>query len=349
MKAVWKGERGAVLLPFLSLLSLIYKAGLRLRDFFLRPREPQEVGIPVISIGNLSLGGTGKTSLTERLSLHLKERGFFPCIVTRGYKRRRWGTFLVDPTKDKAREVGDEPFLLAKKTRLPVVVCRNRAEGIRRAVCQFDNDVAILDDGFQVRNLRKDVEILILHESNGHSYELFPKGPLREGPERLKDADIVLCRKKELPEVVRELVVGKPVFTLSYTPLYLFNLKMMSYADWRMLRGKRVLAFSGLGDNEGFFELLRSLGARIVHALSFPDHYPYRKADIRRLKRFTDVEMMVTTEKDAVRLPEVELPRNLFYLSVRIDIEPEEEFFSLVEERLKEKRCQERSLSSTRR
>jgi len=349
IRSIWRGERGSLLLPFLHLLSLLYRAGLLFRDRVLPKKKVQDVGIPVISIGNLSVGGTGKTSLAERLSLYLKEKGYLPCIVTRGHKRKRGGTFFVDPSKDSPRDVGDEPLLLARKTGLPVVVSKDRAEAIRRALVRFNVNVAILDDGFQVRGLKKDLEILILHEKNGNSYDLLPKGPLREGIERLKDAHILLCKQKGVPEIVEPLVAGKPLFRLSYSPLYLFNLKTTSYLDWKALRGKRVLAFSGLGDNEGFFELLRSLGAKLVECLSFPDHHNYTKADMARLRTFPHAEMLLTTEKDAVRLQHVELPDNLFYLSVRLAIEREEEFFSLVEERLKEKRWQGRSTSSTQR
>jgi tetraacyldisaccharide 4'-kinase len=338
---VWRGEAGYakwLLYPLLYPLSLLYGSCLNLREYMYRngKRRMKEVPIPVISVGNITLGGTGKTPVVERLSTRLKELGFRPGIATRGYKRKRKGTFIVDVENDTARDVGDEAFMLAKKTKLPVLVGADRAEAIEQGMKSFQIDVAILDDGFQTRSIKKDLEILVLSGREGKAgNRLFPLGPYREPPAGVKKADMILVNKGMLSDEIIRHTEEAPVHEIRYKPAYLYNIKRGLIAHYNYMKDTRVLAFSGLGDNESFFNLLGEIGADVVHEIPYPDHYAYKEGDVAKLSSFKDVEVIVTTEKDAVKIAAMNLPDNLFYLAIEVVIDGEEELLKRIIEKLK--------------
>jgi tetraacyldisaccharide 4'-kinase len=338
---IWKGEapfaRGVLYLPLLA-LACLYRIVLGLREFcyatglFRVDRAP----VPVISVGNLSLGGTGKTPVVERLAGMLKERGFRPGIVTLGYKKARRGVFAVDRNGDTAVSAGDEPLMLARRTGLPVLVGKKRIEGIRRGVRDFGINLAVLDDGAQVRSVRKDVEIIVLDGSApGAALHLFPLGFLREPLEMAKKADIILVSKGEPDSRMGGWAAGVPVFRVRYRPLHLCRLSDRATVDYRSMRGKRVLAFSGLGDNRSFFRLLREIGADVVETLEFPDHYRYGAADLARIESFHNVEMAVTTEKDAVRIEAMETGGTIFYLCIEAEFDAPEALIGRICEKVR--------------
>ena len=330
MTRIWKGEAPALralLFPLLFGLSVLYKAGLSARELrymlgFSRVAQPR---VPVISVGNLSLGGTGKTTVVERLSGELKKRGLRPGIVMLGYKKKKKGAFAVDGRTDTAESAGDEAVMLARKTMLPVLVGKKRSESIERGVRDFGIDVAILDDGFQVRNVRKDVELLIMDgEARQAALRLFPLGFLREPLEMARKADIILVSRGELDSRTKAVASAIPVFRVRRRPLHLRRLKDRAMVDYRFIRGKKVLAFSGLGDNGSFFRMLEDLGADLARTVEFPDHYRYRKEDLRRMESLPGVEMLVTTEKDAVKIEGTHVRDNLFALVIEAQIENED-------------------------
>jgi tetraacyldisaccharide 4'-kinase len=329
MLKIWKGKAPvarAFLFPLLATLSLLYRATLVARELLygIGIMRMARAAIPVISVGNLSLGGTGKTTVVERLSMQLKERGLRPGIVMRGYRKRRAGTFAVDTKHDTARSAGDEATMLARRTALPVIVGKHRGEGIEKGVRDFGIDIAIFDDGYQVRNVYKDVELLIVKSREPReSLHLFPLGFLREPLEMARKADIILVNKGELTEPIASLVVGTPVFSIKYRPLHLFNLKKRGAVDYRYAVGRKVLAFAGLGDNASFFDLLREIGADLVKTVEFPDHYEYTAEDVTSLQSSPEAEVVLTTEKDAVKIERFEVGDNFFYLSIEAQIENE--------------------------
>jgi len=341
---VWKGELPFVrqlLLPLLYFASLIYGVCLKAREAMYRNgfMKINEMAIPVVSVGNITLGGTGKTPVVEKISRRLKEEGFSPAIITRGYGREKRGIFPVNTREHVARDVGDEAYMLARKNPIPVVVGSDRAGAVQLAMERFGADVAILDDGFQRRDIRKDLEILILSGSDaGAGKALFPLGSLREPITRVKDADVVLVSKDEAAGERPPFMRNKPAFRVKFRPLHLFHMKENLIGHYRYLEGKRVLAFSGLGDNESFFSLLGNLGARVVRTISFADHHRYTEKDMDDLRACADAEMLVTTEKDAVKIQELEYPQQLFYLAVEMEIEGEERLFQLIREKIERKR-----------
>jgi tetraacyldisaccharide 4'-kinase len=336
MARVWKGEapvlRGFLFFPLL-VLSGLYRTALIARESLYRMglMRTEQATIPVISVGNISLGGTGKTTVVERLSRELRERSLRPGIIMRGYKKKRAGVFAFDPKRDTAESAGDEAAMLSRRTMLPVLVGKRRKEGIERAIREFGIDIAIFDDGYQVRNVHKDVEVLVLNGQAGRdSMHLFPLGFLREPLETIRKADVLLINKGELTGSVKEAAAGIPAFHVRYRPLYLYGLKRRAMTDYRYARGKKTLAFSGLGDNGSFFNLLGDIGADLVKTVEFPDHHRYSKEDLRRLASWRGAEILVTTEKDAVRIEHMEVEDNLFYLSIEAQIEDEATLIDLI-------------------
>jgi tetraacyldisaccharide 4'-kinase len=341
---VWKGEapycRAALFVP-LFFVSCLYRMGLALRErlYSSGTAETDYAAIPVVSVGNVTLGGTGKTPVVERLALRLRERGFTPAIVTRGYRRKKAGVFAVDPRNDSAESAGDEPLMLARRTGLPVIVAKERIEAVNMGIADFNIDIAVLDDGFQVRNLAKDVEILILKGTReGERTDLFPLGPFREPPERAARADIVLVNGGEPAAGVLPFIEKKPRFLVSYRPTHLFSLKRRAIVHCNFMRGKRVVAFAGLGNNDSFFGLVEALGAQVAARLPFPDHHAYTQADLARTIQAAEADIIVTTEKDGVKLEHLDLPDNLFYLAVEAVIEGEERLVDLILSKVKGER-----------
>ncbi len=336
MIRVWNGEarlaRWLLYIP-LAALSYLYQIVLMAREYMYRTgiMETHTAPIPVISVGNITLGGTGKTPVVERLSRRFKEKGFNPGIITRGYKRTKDGTFPVDIKNDTAATVGDEAYMLAKRTHIPVIVGKDRLSAIECGMNDCMIDMAILDDGFQVRNLKKDADILILNgrESLGRQ-ELFPLGPYREPLQRVRSSDTILINKGEPDSATLYFTQGIRKFRVSYTPTHLYNVKKDLIAHYNFLKGRRTLAFSGLGDNRSFFQLLRTIGADVVHEMSYADHHRYTQFDLNRMEAVDDIECIVTTEKDAVKLSGMEVPDDLFYLSIEVRIDDEDALMDLL-------------------
>jgi tetraacyldisaccharide 4'-kinase len=333
---VWNGEakymRWALYIP-LAFFSYLYQIGLYVREYMYRSgyMKVEKAVIPVVSVGNITLGGTGKTPVVEKLSRRLKEEGLNPGIITRGYKRRKKGVFAVDLKNDTAQDVGDEAFMLARRTHIPVIVGTDRLAAIDNGISSSGIDIAILDDGFQVRNLEKDVELLVLNGNEPlKNHELFPLGPYRESLIRVRDAHAVLINKGNLDESALYFTRAIPKFNIRYRPLHLYNIKRNVIAHYNFLKGKRVLAFSGLGDNRSFFNLLKDMGADVVREIHFPDHHRYVQSDLEECASFENAECIITTEKDAVKIAHMDVPENLFYLSIEAVIEGENRLIELL-------------------
>ncbi|OPY66385.1 MAG: Tetraacyldisaccharide 4'-kinase [Syntrophorhabdaceae bacterium PtaU1.Bin034] len=335
MVRVWRGEapllRACLFLP-LFILSAVYRFALVIRRALYATgllsvwRAP----IPVVSVGNLSMGGTGKTVVVERLSGILKQRGFRPAIVLRGYRRKRKGAFAVDPNSDTAESAGDEAVMLSRRVSVPVIVGSKRREAIEKGIREFGIDMAVFDDGYQVRNVHKDLDMVILNGSEPEeSRHVFPLGFLREPLEMIRRADIILVNKGELDARMRTVTTGIPTFRVRYRPLCLKRLNDGKVSDHNSIRRKRVAAFSGLGDNRSFFNLLRDMGADVVRTVEFPDHYRYSANDVAYLRSFADAEMIVTTEKDAVKLDRMEVGDKMFCLLIEAEIDNEEAFIEI--------------------
>jgi tetraacyldisaccharide 4'-kinase len=292
--------------------------------------------VPVLSIGNLTVGGSGKTPTVELAVRTLTELGAVPAVVSRGYGRRSQGVRVVadrDGIRSAPRDAGDEPYLLAR--RLPgtaIVVGESRYEAGRLAVEGCRATAVIIDDGFQHRTLAKDVEIVVVNGRNpwGNG-RLFPRGNLREPPAALRKAHLVVVTNSPGPAAVRDIehVLRRhnhkaPLVTATYRVVDVWEVSEGVRAASADLAGRRVVALAGLASPQGFADTVRGLGADVASLAEFPDHHWYEPGDLAAVTaraRAVGAEGLVTTEKDWVRLqglPQIGLP--IWVVPIAMDI-----------------------------
>ncbi|RJP82448.1 MAG: tetraacyldisaccharide 4'-kinase [Desulfobacteraceae bacterium] len=356
---------------FLWGISRCYGHVMKLRDRYYRQSPERSGKLPcmVISIGNITVGGTGKTPMTVYLATMLQRSGYRVAIVSRGYggKASRTGGVVCDGKNIlmDARMAGDEPYMMAGRLQdVPIVVGSRRYEAGMLAMERFSPDIILLDDGFQHRKVKRDLDILLLDAArpfgNGH---LLPRGTLREPVEMIRRADImVLTRAGNLAEPetpfrkqlsqnhLEEVAANTPLFISSHEP-YLYSIhaadgqedagdKPSSLPNPSLLKGKSVFTFSGIAKNQDFQTSVTNLGCRIVGTLAFPDHHDYHDHDfsaIIQAARKSNAEMLVTTEKDDSRMAgRFPFPLPLAVIGVTMTIREEKAFQNLIISRLTE-------------
>lgn len=268
----------------LAPVGYIYGAAVRWRA---RNADAYRAPVPVICIGNITAGGTGKTPVAIAVATALIARGRKPFFLTRGYGGELRGPIVVSPKHDSLA-VGDEPLLLARTA--PTIVSRHRPDGARLAV-EHGADVIVMDDGHQNFSLAKDLSIVVVDAAEGFGNgRVLPAGPLREPVRQgLKRADAVI-------------LMGDGDASLDSYEAPVLRAQLQPVAA--ELRGRRVLAFAGIGRPAKFFATLRGIGADVVHSVPFADHHRYAQDEIDRLRDQARglKAQLVTTEKDFVRL-----------------------------------------------
>lgn len=326
VEAAWTGARARdrLLVGVLVPLAGGYRAGVAVRNaLYDHGWFPSErVPATVVSVGNLSVGGTGKTPTALWLAHALRRRGRRVGLVARGYGKRTPGVVVVgdgQPLVGPA-EGGDEAVLLAVRSGLPVVTGERRAEAARAAIARFACDTIVLDDGFQHRALARDADLVLL-PAEGLPARLLPAGPLREPASALRRARAVLALGGALAPVVHTPIpafIGRIVPTAVVVPDEAGGFATHDLAD---IPKRDVVAVAGVARPERFWRLLDDLGVQVVDRVRFPDHHPYAAGDLVRLRAASGAHAVVTTEKDLVKLARLPDIGAIPLHAVRIDLE----------------------------
>jgi tetraacyldisaccharide 4'-kinase len=296
-------------------------------------REGFDAGIPVLCVGNYHVGGAGKTPAVLALVNLLRDAGEAPIVLSRGYGGKLHGPIQVDPERHSAGDVGDEPLMMAQ--RVAVVVARDRIEGVALARAQGAS-VIVMDDGFQNPAIVKDASLIVIDGDRGlGNARVFPAGPLRAPlPPQLARTDaLVIVGDGIGADAVAAAIAAQGGLVLRA------HLKPNEscVAAWR---GRRVLAFAGIGDPGRFFRTLRASGVDVVTAKAFADHHPFSESEIEALAAAAtrDGLTLVTTEKDLARLRSggklVPLARDIAPFAVTLQFDDEPKLLRFVTDRL---------------
>jgi len=312
VEALWepRGARDRALHALLRAASVPYAVATVARNVLYDAGvlPSRRVSARVVSVGNVTVGGTGKTPLTLWLASALHARGRRVAIVTRGYGRRSRGVVTVGDGGRallSARDGGDEAVLLARRFGGPVVAGADRVAAARYACATFASDLIVLDDGFQHRRLARDVDVVVL-AADPRRQRLLPAGPRREDWRALARAAAAVLADDAVDEagarhlLPRAAVVGR--MHTRATALVEAAASGWTETSLTWLQGRRVVAVAGIARPHRFADTLRALGATVAAVHAFPDHHPYTPGDVARLVASAGVDSLVTTEKDLVKL-----------------------------------------------
>ncbi len=298
-----QNKRSLWMARLLSPASLLFRWGTRLRLLGIRAYASR---IPLLCIGNVVAGGAGKTPTSLAIARLLIDQGHHPAFVTRGYGGRLSGVIRVDPSRHTVQEVGDEALLLAALA--PTWIGRDRAAVVREA--EKHADILIMDDGLQNPSLRPSASLLVLDGETGiGNGRMIPAGPLREplsqAMARAKAA--VIIGQKDRQNLAP--LLGIPVFRAQLVPVLPSNFP----------HGGSFIAFAGLARPQKLYTTARDLGLDLIETVDFPDHHVFSEKDLKKMQHMALVHnaLLLTTEKDAVRLPD-SFRKNVFVLPVRL-------------------------------
>lgn len=322
IKGKEKGFRAKLVLLVLSFLEYVYLLIINLRKIFYSCGIIKRVGFDttIISIGNITVGGTGKTPIVKLLAGELNSLGKKIVVVSRGYKSETAGSVIVSDGEKLLKDVriaGDEAYMLAEGLEgVPIVIGKDRVSACRLAVNSFKPDIILLDDGFQHWRVKRDYDIVLIDAYQPFGFKhLLPRGFLREPMENLSRADQLILTKtagfsqKELANIKKELKIynQKSKVYLSYykgVGLRFYLPPKGVIEDFSSIASKRILAISGIANPSSFLSTLKESGLKAFNSLIFSDHYQYTMTDFERIAEIIKsegIELIITTEKDAVK------------------------------------------------
>jgi tetraacyldisaccharide 4'-kinase len=324
---------------FLKILSCLYSLAVRCRLGAYRIGLLRVKRLPthVISVGNITTGGTGKTPFVAMLAEWAGTHGCKVAVLSRGYKgKKNADALVVSDGKNfvaSADNAGDEPVMLAKKLpSVPILVSKKRYDIGYMAIKRFYSDLLLLDDGYQHLSLYRDVNILLIDAKRGFGNEsLLPLGPLREPIEQIKRADTIIltgCTNEhtggKLIHYIHNLFPEKSIYRAEHVPNeVIFPLAHKTYSP-DMLNGRNVVVFAGIAHPDDFLETVESYGAHVIHFKAFSDHHSFRKHEIEKLSSWekqSNVDFLLTTEKDWVRItPTIPSDWNIAMLTIKIEL-----------------------------
>jgi len=347
-----KGKRVAVMRGLLYLLSRLFEVLIKARHFLYSARilRDSTLGIQVIAVGNLTVGGTGKTPVVEKFARELRDQGRNVAILSRGYRSKppplhEWLLNKLFLRQDRtpprvvsdgrsllldSETAGDEPYMLASNLKdVVVLVDKDRVKSALYAIEKFGCDTLLLDDGFQywkLRGRRRDIVLVDCQQPFGNQY-LLPRGTLREPPSHLARASTLFITKSDgqtaaLREQLAKLNPNARIIECVHQPLYFEDMFTGERTGLDLMRGKKVASLSGIAQPESFERSLLQLGAELVYNKRFADHHRFTLQEVlnvinRSKKR--QALMIVTTQKDAVRFPKVDR-RDLPIYFMRVEI-----------------------------
>ena len=334
-----------ILSPFIA----VYTFLIFLRNKFYDWKWFKSCSVPatVISVGNLQIGGTGKTPMVEFLATYLSERKKQIVILSRGYRRSSRDTVLVDSENSinvNPDLIGDEPFqLLQNLPGVKLAIDAERCKSAKIALEKWPGSVLLLDDGFQHRKISRDLNIVMLDPSRWSGGPLlFPLSDFRDVKSSLSRADLlVISQQANDPEFNQSFQkeldkrVNIPVFSSAIIPREICPLNTEERLSLTDLEGLKVATFCGIANPQRFTNMIRQLGGEICFQKFFRDHFRYRLSDLLEIEknaRESEANLLLTTQKDAVKLVSYleQLNFPLYYLRIEMEIQPQQEFFKLV-------------------
>jgi tetraacyldisaccharide 4'-kinase len=334
IEQLWQRELPARLLPAwlgLAVAAGFYRVGVSMRHLYWRMMK-RRAPVLTVSVGNLTVGGTGKTPFTLFLARRLQSHGLRVGIVSRGYGRTRTrarARLVADggQLKVSPEDAGDEPAMMAKLFSGPIAVARRRIHAIELLSKRGPLDAVVLDDAFQHERLSRDVDLVLVSNERGFANGwMLPAGPMRESIRAVGRADAIIVMNAGTdasaiePSQMKKLTACK-IFHASVRPRALLA---NENGVWREtppgLAGRRVLAVCGLADPSTFYAMLRDLDADLVGVFEYPDHHAYTNADWHAMvNAMRDTDLVVTTEKDLVKLERFPFPRDSLY-ALRLEV-----------------------------
>jgi len=335
----------------LSPLTPVYAAGVKLRNYLFDKGiiRSKKVSAKIISIGNITVGGSGKTPAVIYVTKLLKKFGKRVGVLSRGYGRNSKGYVLVadkEGIKSSVEICGDEIYLTAIECGVPAAVCEKRVEGAEKFLQDVDLDVIVLDDAFQHRWIKRDINILIfdqnfLNKIGGMDQNLLPLGMMRESFRSIKRADAVIVNRKfseisHIPLPLKKHFQNTKIFTAYYKAAGFYDVKNKQFYKLEDFKGQKSLVVSGIARPQSFLRVLEQNQIDTKDKLIFKDHQNYTSEEIQQIRKTfygKNSHSVITTEKDAVKLMRFSKELDdidIYYLKIEMELDSENEFENFI-------------------